>query len=96
MITFSTGSRIEFPLDTHRDLPSLQNAILNVPYRDGWTATAWGLYLARVMLTPGGAYGARPNSDGVPRIAVLITDGHSNLFPIDGYATALRNSGVQV
>lgn len=96
MVTFSTSSRIEFPLDRYRDLTSLQDALADIPFRGGWTATAWALFFTRIMLDPYQSYGARPDSEGIPKIAVLVTDGKSNLIPIERYATDLRNSGVQV
>lgn len=48
------------------------------------------------MQDPSMGFGARPFSEGIPKIAILITDGQSNLFPIEPYATQLRESGVQV
>ena len=100
LLTFSTHARLEFDLDAHSDFASLQNALDDIPYRGGWTATAWALFWARIVLQAapynGVSYGARPESLGIPRIAVLITDGRSNLNPIEPHATLLRLSGVQV
>lgn len=58
MVTYSTTARVEFALDTHQSLSDLQQAILDIPYRGGFTATAWALSFAKVMLTPTD-YGAR-------------------------------------
>ena len=62
----------------------------------GYTATALALTLARLMLDPLESHGARPVSEGIPRVAVLITDGMANTYPITTAAPALQNSGVQV
>ena len=96
LVTFSTGATFRFTLDEHQDIHSLQTAISNIQYPGGWTDTAFALYFARVMLNPSNGYGARPLSEGVPRIAVLLTDGRSNRFSIEETANALRASGVQV
>ena len=48
------------------------------------------------MLDDSFGYGARPEAQGFPKIAVLITDGRSNLHPVQEQAEWLRQSGVQV
>ncbi len=95
MVTYSTSARVEFSLDTHQDLASLQHALMGISFHGGWTATAWGLYFARVMLDPYSGFGARPDSEGAPKIAILLTDGRSNLVPIARHAADLREK-VQV
>ena len=95
LVTYSTNARVEFSLNQLTDSASIQEFLSTIPYREGWTATAWALFFARSMLgTP--FYGARLSTEGVPKIAVLITDGQSNLHPIEPQATLLRESGVQV
>lgn len=96
LVSFSSGATIEFGLNVHQDLQSLQEALDKVRYTGGKTATALALRLARQMMDPGRQYGARPFSEGVPRIAVLVTDGRSNVFSISKAAPALRDFGVQV
>ena len=96
LITYSSGANVEFNLDDHQTLYALSLALQQVYYRGGWTTTAFALYLAREMLDPTLGYGVRPTEEGVPRVAVLITDGRSNIYPIHGIASALRDSGVQV
>ena len=95
-VAYSTDSHIEFDLDEHTDLDSLQQAIDDIDYRGGWTATALALNDTRKLLDPSLNNGARADSEGVPKIAVLLTDGKSNQYPIDIAAPALRNAGVQV
>lgn len=96
LVTYSTYSRVEFSLNELTSLAAIQRALRFIPYRQGWTATAWGLYWAAILLDPSQGFGARPASLGIPKIAVLITDGQSNLFPIEPYASTLRERGVQV
>ena len=96
LVAYSTESHEEFDLDRRTTLNSLHRAIDRVDYRGGWTATALALDDARELLDPDRNNGARPDSQGVPKIAVLITDGKSNQHPIDLAAPALRDSGVQV
>ena len=96
LITYSTHAHVRFDLDDISSKLEMQNLISHISYPGGYTATALGLFQAGVILNPNEYRGARPLSDGVPRIAVLITDGQSNLFPIDEVAISLQNFGVQV
>ena len=73
LIAYSTNAYIEFDLNDHTTLSQLQNAIVGVNYRGGWTATALALNAANFLLEPNNNRGARDDSDGVPKIAVLIT-----------------------
>lgn len=96
LITYSTFAHVRFDLDDISSKQEMQNLISHISYPGGYTATALGLFQAGVILNPNEYRGARPLSDGVPRIAVLITDGQSNLIPIDEVAISLQNFGVQV
>ena len=96
LIPFSTSAQAAISLDDHPNQQSLQRALAGVRYTGGYTYTAGALRLARLMLDPTNGYGARPLSRGIPRVAVLVTDGRSNLVPIAKDAQALRESGVQV
>lgn len=95
-VAFSTNSHIEFNLNAHRNLDSLMRAINDVNYRGGYTATALALNDTRRLLNPSNNFGARSNSEGVPKIGVLITDGRSNRFTLRYAAPALKAAGVQV
>ena len=95
-MTYSTGATIEFDLDDNQSLEEVKQAISSVIYTKGWTATALALALARFMMDPLQDYGARPFEDGIPKVAVLLTDGRSNQLPITDRANALRDFGVQV
>ena len=71
--------------------------LLYVPlFAGGWTTTAYALYFTYLMLNPAQGYGSRPYSQGIPKVAVLLTDGRSNIYPIHEIAPVLRNAGVQV
>ena len=96
MVTYSTNARVEFALDTHQSLSDLQRALSSISFRDGFTSTAWALFLARKVLMPSMGFGARPESEGVPKVAVLLTDGRSNLYSVSQQAADLKNAGVQV
>ena len=95
-VAYSTNSHIEFDLDDHTTLLTLQNEIESINYRGGWTATALALNDTRRLLNPSNNFGARPNSEGIPKIGVLITDGRANIYPLTYAAPALKAAGVQV
>jgi hypothetical protein len=96
LVTYSTGAAIEFGLNDFRSVEEIRDALSIVPYTKGWTVTALALTLTRLMMDPLQNYGARPFADGIPKVAVLLTDGRSNQLPIINRANALRNFGVQV
>lgn len=96
LVAYSTEASIEFDLDDFQSEEGVIAALRDVQYTKGWTATALALLLTRHMLDPNRGYGARPFSDGIPKVAVLLTDGRSNQLPITERANALRDFGVQV
>lgn len=96
LVTYSTGATIEFDLNDFQSTESVVAALGDIIYTRGWTATALALGLTRRILDPEQSYGARPFSDGIPKVAVLLTDGRSNQIPITDRANALRDFGVQV
>ena len=76
IISYSSSAIYEFFLDTYSDKDSLLEAITNVPsYTGGSTNTAGALNLVK-----SGFDDARPVSQGIPRVAVIMTDGQSNSF----------------
>ena len=96
LVSYSTGATIEFDLNDFQTMDDVIEAFGEVVYTRGWTATALALGLTRFMMDPELDYGARPFSNGIPKVAVLITDGRSNQLPITDRANALRDFGVQV
>ena len=96
LVTYSTVAKVRFDLNDFHSKSHIQNIISNIGFPGGWTATALGLFQAGVFLNPSEQRGVRPTSEGVPRIVVLLTDGRSNIYPIDTVATSLHTAGVQV
>ena len=76
LITFANFATVRFGLNTYMTNTSLMQAIGRVPYSRGGTNTQAGLdtLIAQFSTT----FGARPRVDGIPRIAVVVTDGRSN------------------
>lgn len=75
VLTYSTDVYIQFHLNQHRTKDALLKAIAQIPYNHGSTNTADGLKTMRTqMFVP--AMGDRP---GVENIAVVLTDGVSNI-----------------
>lgn len=72
-VAYSRNAHVEFLLDSYTTLPQLLTAIGNVNYRGGSTATPLALNATRILLDPSQPYGARPNSEGVPKIGILLT-----------------------
>ena len=86
VITFDDSTNVVFSLTAHNNEPALLAAISAVPYDGGGTNIAAGLN----RLVSDGFTGARPPSQGVPRFAVVVTDGQSNLAAVQTAASALR------
>ena len=96
VFTFSTGAREDFDLDRHLTNQKVTRAIGRIRYRGGWTHTALALNLATNAFSDPSSRGARPVSDGIPRVVVLITGGRSNTYSITQPAQDLLASGVTV
>lgn len=76
VITYATSINIQFYLNTYKTKSEVLQAISNLSYSAGATYTHAALDTARtVMFTE--SRGARPASQGVPRIVVVVTDGAS-------------------
>ena len=73
MAAYSSSSAIEFDLNTHTTSQALVNAVSQVRFTDGSTNTPSALDHARFLLDPANNRGARSNSLGIPKIAILIT-----------------------
>ena len=74
VIVFSDVVRIQFHLNTYSNKASLLSAIPSIPYIGSGTNTADALY----TLINEGFDGARPVSQGIPRVAIVVTDGKSS------------------
>lgn len=77
VIVFSSTAFVSFNLTTYSDKETLTSAVndtVTIPYIGGGTHTEDALYL----LIRQGFTGARPKVEGVPRVAIVVTDGMSN------------------
>jgi len=74
VIRFASSASVIFGLTAHDNQADLLTAINNIPYTGGGTDTAEALNL----LVSNGFIGARPEVEGVPRVAIVVTDGQSN------------------
>lgn len=77
IVTFASSATLNFDLNDHHDPASLLAAIDAIPYPEGGTSTALGLRMVRTEIFTE-ARGMRPNSAGVPRVTIVITDGQSS------------------
>jgi len=74
VIRFGNTASLMFGLTAHDNQADLLTAINNIRYTGGGTNTAEALNL----LLSDGFIGARPEVEGVPRVAIVVTDGQSN------------------
>ena len=94
VMSFGSYNYYDFFLNSYSTKSNVLSAINNIPYRGGGTNTAGALNGVRLYgLTE--TYGARPSSQGIPRVAVVITDGYSNSYSSTvTAANALHNAGI--
>ena len=102
VVSFNRFPNISFFFDTYSNISSLIGGIQQVPYLDTprsglttYTAAALNILNLDVFTVEGGARGA---SFAIPRIAIIVTDGRSNInssqtIPM---AQALHEAGVTV
>ena len=76
LVVYSDSASVWFSLNTHTTNTSLLQAIANIPYANQGTNTAAGILTCIQQFNT--SYGARPKSSGIPRIAIVVTDGRSN------------------
>ena len=74
VIRFDSTASLIFGLTAHDNKTNLLTAVSGITFTDGRTNTAAALNL----LVSDGFTGARPESDGVPRFAIIVTDGRSD------------------
>ena len=81
VIVFSSSASVVFNLNTYSSKYAVLNAISNIAYIGGGTATHIALQLLISQgFTTGG--GARLSDGGVSRLAILLTDGASGLAAV--------------
>ena len=76
LINFASSAGVQFSLNMHQDISSLLQAIASVPFTSGGTNTAAAL--TTLLSEFSTANGARPLQEGIPRVAIVVTDGQSN------------------
>ncbi|VDO52382.1 unnamed protein product [Haemonchus placei] len=90
VVQYSDQIRHEFGLDDYKDSRSLHEAIKNIEYLTGLTRTGAAIeHVATEAFSE--RRGARPLSDRVARVAIVITDGRSQ----DNVTTAANNARRQ-
>ncbi|CAI8034915.1 Protocadherin Fat 4, partial [Geodia barretti] len=95
-VAYSRRSHVEFDLNDFTTAESLAVRISNINYRGGATATALALNDTAFLLNPDSNRGARPTSRGIPKVALLITDGKSNQYPLTYAVPHIKSLGIQV
>ena len=96
VISFSYSAIAQFYLNTYHDKATLLTAINNLPYTGGSTNTSDALDLLHQQGYTQ-ANGGRQQSQAVPRIAVVITDGYSNNYTATvSAATSVHNERITV
>jgi len=89
---YSDDARTEFRLNEHVLKENVREAIDNIPYKGGNTATGRAINYAREVMFAV-ENGARP---GASRKLILLTDGESILDDVEIPARKLRNSDVEI
>ena len=75
VIQYSTKASVRFSLNSYMTNASLLEAIANIKYAGSGTYTNAAILTCIEQFNT--SYGARPKSNGIPRIAIVITDGYS-------------------
>ena len=77
LLSFSSSHVFRFRLNTHSTKEPLLQAIRDIPYARSGTNTAGALDAIRTEAFTVSS-GARPVNQGVPRVVIVVTDGHSS------------------
>ena len=94
VMTYSSSHTFHFVLNTYMNKSQVLSAIQSLPYGGGGRNTAGALDAIRLQAFTE-SNGARPSASGIPRVAVVITDGHSNNFDATvASANLLHDAGV--
>lgn len=95
VIQYSTKVYPQFGLNAYYTMKDLKAAVGSIGYRGGYTRSADALDYAREVIFKEGN-GARPRSQGVPRIVVFMTDGESNGRDITQPVLDIRQTNINV
>ena len=90
VVTFSDDSNTEFLLDAYYDKNALTAAILGILYKGGNTNTSSGLRRMQNNVFDPTNQGLRGDRLGVQNLAIVITDGGSNVNKEDTIPSADR------
>ena len=91
VIRYDSSASIVIPLGSINDASKLNNSITNIVYTNGGTAT----HLALKLLDT--AFSNARTSQGVPRVAIVFTDGQSNSPSLTKQAAqAVHSTGIVV
>ena len=94
VMTYSSLHTFHFVLNTYMIKSQVLSAIQSLPYGGGGRNTAGALDAIRLQAFTD-SNGARPSAFGIPRVAVVITAGHSNDFAgTVASANLLHDAGV--
>lgn len=77
MISYDSNNRLDFDFKTHSTAASLKSAISSASYTGGGTKTSKAIDLARTQFSSTSS-GVRPDSEGVSKVLVVLTDGSSD------------------
>ena len=96
VMSYGSSNSYHFHLNTYTTKSSVLTAINNLPYSGGYTYTADALDGMRTVGFST-SNGARPTSQGVPRVGIVITDGQStNPSATLTAANNVHNAGIIV
>ena len=97
-LTYSNSSQIAFHLDDYYNKIAIIAAVRRIPYLNAWTNTAAGLHAMRTQLFDPSNRGQRGDRRNVTNIAILVTDGASNINNRSTihFANLAKQSGITV
>ena len=94
VMSYGSSNYFHFYLNTYSTKSAVLSAISAIPFSSGGTDTGGALNGVRITGFSE-SNGARPSSEGIPRVAIVITDGHSNSYSATvTAANALHNAGI--
>ena len=94
VVKYSTRTNTEFRLNQYFTKSELKQAVDSIFYRGGATYTAEALrHLSRNIFTQSAGMRTDP---GIPKVLVLLTDGHSQGASVGPPAQELKNIGVGI
>ncbi|XP_067904733.1 matrilin-4 [Heterodontus francisci] len=92
LVQYSSRVRTEFPLGQHTTATALKKAVNDVMYMEKGTMTGLALkHMVENVFTEAG--GARPESESLPRVGVVFTDGRSQ-DSISEWAKKAKDAGI--